>query len=808
MTGMFLLLPYLYMATMVNIGCLLSSIKSIGMKKISALVLTLLYTTFLTGQDPCSTLNYHSFKAESVEGYYTDLGNQGVEIQVSNLDDGISAPQEIGFDFEFHCQHFSQFILNTNGFIKLGTETTPKTNLFFSNAQSTAEGIFDNADSNNVNLIVVFNHDIETIVTDPDFRVHTSGTAPYRVCTIQWKNMQEWSNDPLTKQYLDMNFQLKLYETTNVIEFVYGEWHESTNPSNYKTASCGLKGSNNQDDELLVVVKSSAGYWDNVSFHNRNYASNESFNFGAPPDRPKPDVGRTYRFTPTTFDDLTVKQVYALGDASSYFSSPQTISAIVQNSGFNTQTYIPVILDIFGETTFSDTQYIPSLAFRENARVTFAPFSPSGSSASVIKVTVGDDDNRSDNAISQQQRISDLELNYSLQEPASGAIGFLSGVQGVYYAKYPVNGSVKVTAVNAFLSDNTASIGKSVFGIVLNAAGTVVARSENYIIQEGDLGGWHSFSFGTPPELSNTEFYAGFGMTSSLTEYAALAVQDENPIRPGTYYKSLITGSGLQPMDTLTFTNRFMIGATLVGASPFAGPATGDTTICAFGTANISLQQFIGFISWQTSTDSLSGWQAVQHEAGSTPSSYTTPPLTVSAYYRAAVFQPGSGVAYSNIVFVEVVPTTPVIEASGDALNSNTILGNQWYNQDGPIPGATGQFFLATEPGTYYVIVTSGDCASAPSNRIEILTVGSKDITADSQLRIYPNPVDDLLKIELAGNNEEVQYEILNTLGQVVNNGLFHGSQTTIAMGELTTGIYVIRFKIEDTQLLKKLIKN
>ena len=776
------------------------------MKKISAFVFTLLYTTLLSAQDPCSALNYHSFKAESVMGYYTDLGTQGVEIQVSNLDDGISEPQEIGFDFEFHCQHFTQFIFNTNGFIKLGTETTPKTNLFFSNAQSTSEGIFDNADSNNVNLIAVFNHDIETIAADPDFRVHTSGTAPNRVCTIQWKNMQEWSNDPATKQYLDMNFQLKLYETTNVIEFIYGEWGTSANPSNYKTASCGLKGSANEDDELLVVVKSSAGYWDNVSFHNRNYASNESFNFGAPPDRPKPDVGRTYRFTPTRHDDLTVKQVYALGDASSYFSSPQTISAIIQNSGFHTQTYVPVILDVFGETPFADTQYISSLAFRENARVTFSAFSPSGSGASVIKVTVGDDDNRSDNAISQQQRISDLELNYSLQEPATGAIGFLSGVQGIYYAKYPVNGSVMVTSVNAFIADHPASIGKSVFGMVLNASGTVVARSENYIIQESDLNGWHSFSFSTPPVLENTAFYAGFGMTSSLTEYAALAVQDENPIRPGTYYKSLITGSGLQPMDTLTFTNRFMIGATLVGTAPFSGPATGDTTICAFGTANIFLEEFTGFITWQTSPDGLSDWQAVENEPSSTPSSYTTPPLTASAYYRAAVFQPGSGVAFSNSVFVEVVPTTPLIEASGDALYSNTMLGNQWYNEDGPIPGATGQFFLAVEPGTYYVIVTSDDCASAPSNRIEILTVGTKDITAESRFKIYPNPVVDELTMEMKGNTEEVVFQIIDMMGSVVYQGIMKDKKM-MNLSTLQPGLHIVNAISQANRFVRPIIK-
>lgn len=776
------------------------------MKKISAFVLSLLYTTLLSAQDPCSSLNYHSFKAESVAGYYTDLGNEGVEIQVSSLDDGISAPQEIGFDFEFHCQHFTQFIFNTNGFIKLGTETTPKTNLFFSNAQSTTAGIFDNADSNNVNLIVVFNHDIETIAADPDFRVHTSGNAPNRVCTIQWKNMQEWSNDPLTKQYLDMNFQLKLYETTNVIEFVYGEWGTSANPSNYKTASCGLKGSNNEDDELLVVVKSSAGYWDNVSFHNRNYASNESFNFGAPPDRPKPDVGRTYRFTPTTFDDLTVRQVYALGDASSYFSSPQTIAASVQNSGFYSKTDIPVILEVSGATTFTDTQYISDLAFMENARVNFSAFSPSSNGASVIKVTVGNDDNRSDNSISQQQRISDLELNYSLQEPASGAAGFLSGVQGIYYAKYPVHGSVMVTSVNAFIADNPASVGKSVFGMVLNATGTVVARSENYIIQESDLNGWHSFSFATPPVLEHTEFYAGFGMTSSLTEYAALGVQHENPIRPGTYYKTLITGSGLQPMDTLTFTNRFMIGTTLVGTAPFSGPATGDTTICAFGTADIFLQEFTGFITWQTSLDGLSDWQAVENEPSSTPSSYTTPPLTASAYYRAAVFQPGSGVAFSNSVFVEVVPTTPVIEASGDALYSNTMLGNQWYNDEGPIPGATGQFFLAVEPGTYYVIVTSDDCASAPSNPIELLTVGTKDITAESRFKIYPNPVGDELTMEMEGNTEEVQFQIIDMMGRVIDQGVMTDKKI-VNLSALQPGLYSVNSISQANRFVRPIIK-
>ncbi len=776
------------------------------MQKISTLILFFLSVNILAAQDPCASLNYHAFKAESVAGTYTDLDNLGQEIDVSNLDDGISDPQEIGFDFVFHCEHFSQFIFNTNGFIKLGTETTPKTNLFFSNAQSTSEGIFTNADSNNVNLIVVFNHDIETVAADPDFRVHTSGTAPNRVCTVQWKNMQEWSNDPATKQYIDIHFQLKLYETSNVIEFIYGDWGASANPSNYKTGACGLKGADNEDDELLVVVKSSAGYWDNVSFQNRNYASNESFNFGNPPDRPKPDVGRTYRFTPTQYNDLAVKEIYALAAASSYYSSPQTISASIQNRGFNTQYAIPVTLEVSGANTYRDTQYISYLSLMENARVTFNGFHPTAGGQNNINISVGNDDYNTDNMTSQSQGINDFEINYSNDDPPASTYGFLSGVQGVYYAKYPVHGTAAVNSVNVYLADNAASVGKTVFGILINTAGTVVARSENYTIEETELNSWHTFTFGAPPVITNSEFFAGFGMTSSLTEYAALGVQHENPVRAGTYYKSLINGNNLQPMDTVALVHRFMIGATLSGTSPFAGPATGDTTICAFGTANISLQEFTGFVTWQTSTDSLTGWQAVQHDAGSTPSSYTTPPLTASAYYRAAVFQPGSGVVFSNIVFVEVVPTTPVIEASGDALNSNTLLGNQWYNEDGPIPGATGQFFLAVVPGTYYVIVTSGDCVSAPSNPVELLTVATSALESDSKFKMYPNPAGDELTIEMKGNTEEVAFQIVDMMGRIVHNGIIVDKKM-VNLSELHAGLYSVHYTNRTNRLIRHLIK-
>ena len=444
--------------------------------------------SFVFGQDPCTQLNYHAFKAESLAGTYTDLGTEGTEFFTSGLDDGNSEFQEIGFTFEFHCQPFTQFTLNTNGFIKLGTETTPKDNLFFSNAQSVDGGVFSNTDSNNVNLIVVFNHDIEAGLGQPEFRVHTAGSAPYRVCTIQWENMREWTYEP-PKQYENMDFQVRLYETTNVIEMVYGDWEPTDTTSNYKTAACGLKGLSADDDQLLVVVKSSSAEWGNVTFHNGNYAPNESFNFGNPPDRPKPVAGQTYRFTPTYLNDLTAQQIYTLGVASPYYSSPQPISANIRNSGYSIQSDIPVILDISGANTYRDTQYISGLAFGENARVSFPDYAPVFNGLSEIRLVLPDDEYAVDNSLFTLQQTFDNGINIANNFPAVLGYGFASGTQGICFVKYPLHGTAYVSSIQVFLADNPTSVGKTVFAAVLDANGQLVARSDNFVIKETDLGG-------------------------------------------------------------------------------------------------------------------------------------------------------------------------------------------------------------------------------------------------------------------------------------------------------------------------------
>lgn len=84
----------------------------------------------------------------------------------------------------------------------------------------------------------------------------------------------------------------------------------------------------------------------------------------------------------------------------------------------------------------------------------------------------------------------------------------------------------------------------------------------------------------------------------------------------------------------------------------------------------------------------------------------------------------GKGGASTFPIQVIPKPATPVITYSPhdrNILQSSAAVGNQWYNHEGIIQGATQQEYEVTGYGEYYVIVTTKGCYSEPSN---IITTG------------------------------------------------------------------------------------
>jgi|GEM_PF-3212778 hypothetical protein len=504
----------------------------------------------------CDQLNYYATSAQAYGGYYVDLETSGFAISTSgNYDDANSGPVDIGFTFNFNCQDFTQFILNTNGFIKLGNTPPSSPALFFDETNTISGGIFSSNHPADVNLISPFNHDLTAGTGTPEYRVFTEGTEPYRICTIQFKNMSDKTGNP-ARQFDNMNFQIRLYETMNIIEFVYGEFVPSGNTSALKTAACGLKGSTFSDEDLLVVSKASNAGWNYVSFINANYSVN-AFNFGNPPERPVPEWAMTYRFVPALQHDLAVNEIYMLGTTSFLYGNPQVLSASIGNKGINILSDAEVVLNVEGVSTFRDTVIIPFIHPKTNVTVTFKPFSSTSAGFNLAEVSVPEDDGFDNNLRYGNQFVTEAQARYAFDDYQEIDWGYAANQGGILLAKYHISGTTRVMSVDAFLV-NYGSIGMTVYALTMDKNGTITGQSDEFIIQEEDLNSWHSFNLNGTPLLTDTSFYAGLAIPPAEIAYYPLGVQIENPCRSDAYFWSPIGGGSLNNSY-----RRFMIGVTL-----------------------------------------------------------------------------------------------------------------------------------------------------------------------------------------------------------------------------------------------------
>lgn len=185
-------------------------------------------------------LNYTAVSATNTAGTYTDLGATGTAIATANTDDANSAVQTIGFTFSYNALNFTQFTLNTNGFIKLGATAPSDTKLFSSEVDTTQIDVFQSP--NDPNIIAPFNIDLTAgLAGGTEYRVATTGTQGSRICTIQWKNVADKAATSPT-QYTNLSFQVRLYEATGAVEFVYAAPMRGSD-STSRLAQTGLKGS-------------------------------------------------------------------------------------------------------------------------------------------------------------------------------------------------------------------------------------------------------------------------------------------------------------------------------------------------------------------------------------------------------------------------------------------------------------------------------------------------------------------------------------------------------------------------------------
>ena len=233
-------------------------------------------------------------------------------------------------------------------------------------------------------------------------------------------------------------------------------------------------------------------------------------------------------------------------------------------------------------------------------------------------------------------------------------------------------------------------------------------------------------------------------------------------------------------------------------AAPTVGTITQPT--CTLATGDVILTGLPATGTWTINPGNISGTGANTIISALVAGTYT---------YTVTNAATCISVASANIVInaQPATPATPVVSNNNNVLSSDATTGNQWYNETtGIISGAVNQNYTVTANGSYFVIVTIGGCSSDTSNTLIVTNVGIESVQNNSTINVYPNPVSSQLVIEIKGNTTNTNFEILNSMGQLV----FKGNMTEKAIVQtvdFTPGVYVIKLENGKTYEFKKLIK-
>jgi hypothetical protein len=249
-------------------------------------------TITLVATSAFAQISTYSFS--SAAGTYTAITG-GSTLGIPTNDDDVFGNLPIGFSFCYNGTPYTSFGVNANGWINMGTATPANSYTALSTGATN-------------NVISAFNFDLQGEAVTGELRYQTIGTAPNRTLVVQWTNYDAWQSATNTDTY---NFQIRLNETSNTIEVVYGSY---TVNAGFRGTQVGLRGATNADfnnrevsNGINTWATSTAGLTNAAIAEVNNTplvpASGLTYTW-TPPTAPAPPINMT--FTAVTVSGMTV----------------------------------------------------------------------------------------------------------------------------------------------------------------------------------------------------------------------------------------------------------------------------------------------------------------------------------------------------------------------------------------------------------------------------------------------------------------------------------------------------------------------
>lgn len=471
----------------------------------------------------------------------------------SGADEAYSASIPIGFSFLYNgsgaANTYTTIKMTSNGFLYLGAGT-PTTSMYGMTLPTGETAIRP--------AIGPFIADLD-LVSASNMTYTTTGSAGSRIFTAQWTGAK-WNYSASAGS---ISFQVKLYETTNKIEFIYQQ--EAGTTSATPTAQIGLT---NATTSYLSV----------------NAAGTAASSSTATSITARPASGTIYTFTPVVqpANDIAVNSVYAL--SKTVAGNPDSVKVYVSNLGTAAGTNTQIFLSVTGANTYKDTVTVASFASAAAGFVTFV-FTPNTPGTNVISASVANDENNANNTVSYSQSIT--VQSASTANAATTTLGVGSNTAPLEFGTRFANTGTK-TIDQLTLYWPSTSTGQPYIVNIYDASGTggLPGTTPIFTSATQTTNGANANINVTPAVSITGSFYVTITQTTATN--VGYGYESETPLRPNTFFlrTTLVTGawSALGGAFKLMMDVRFSSGLLPATFGSFVGTKNGEKNVLNWNT--------------------------------------------------------------------------------------------------------------------------------------------------------------------------------------------------------------------------------
>jgi hypothetical protein len=261
-------------------------------------------------------------------------------------------------------------------------------------------------------------------------------------------------------------------------------------------------------------------------------------------------------------------------------------------------------------------------------------------------------------------------------------------------------------------------------------------------------------------------------------------------LAPGGYNVTVTSGAGCTATASTIISTSTGISANVSNTNTTCGQSNGTATVFPSGGTNY-------LYSW-------SGGGSSSAISNLSPGTYT---VTVTSNGCSATAS--ATVAGSTEPTVSVSTTPEVTPSANGTATANPVGGTPGYTYSWS-NGQTTQTATGLAAGNYTVTVTDADGCTASQSVTVGSVVGITDVASKIAYKIYPNPANSILFVEVdTKQSENITIELLNLNGQMINQVNIPNTMHTITHFDLehvASGLYYTRITSSKGQVYSKVM--